>query len=115
MTNYMVIAGVRNVNFLVKVQATSLLAAEHMILDLGICGRHDYGVSGAQAFGAEEMKTDTFIFYALDAKTITFSELKKVIEEYNEEIRQADAKEKRIDEIEKEMKKLQAELEKLKK
>lgn len=112
--NYMVIAKVNEVDYLVRVQATSTLIAEHAVLDLGVCGRHDYGVSGAQAFGAEEMKTDTFIYLALNALTISFSRLEKVIEEHNEEIRKRDALEDELDRVKKELAETERRIEELK-
>ena len=42
MKNYMVIARIKGVDYLTKVEAESEYNAEHKILDLGICGKHDY-------------------------------------------------------------------------
>lgn len=111
MKNYMVITRIGGNDYMVKVQAESLCSAEHQILDMGICGRHEYGVDGAQAFGAEEMKTGCFIQMALTSETISMDELETIISERNARIKAQD----RICEIEKQMKKLAEELEAAKK
>ena len=111
MKNYMVITRIGGNDYMVKVQAESLCSAEHQILDMGICGRHEYGVDGAQAFGAEEMKTGCFIQMALTSETISMDELETIISERNARIKAKD----RIREIEKQMKKLAEELEAAKK
>ena len=115
MKNYMVITRIGGNDYMVKVQAESLCSAEHQILDMGICGRHEYGVDGAQAFGAEEMKTGCFIQMALTSKTISMDELETIISERNARIKAQDDAEDRIREIEKQMKKLAEELEAAKK
>ena len=111
MKNYMVITRIGGNDYMVKVQAESLCSAEHQILDMGICGRHEYGVDGAQAFGAEEMKTGCFIQMALTSETISMDELETIISERNARIKAKD----RIREIEEQMKKLAEELEAAKK
>ena len=111
MKNYMVITRIGGNDYMVKVQAESLCSAEHQILDMGICGRHEYGVDGAQAFGAEEMKTGCFIQMAMTSETISMDELETIISERNARIKAKD----RIREIEEQMKKLAEELEAAKK
>ena len=111
MKNYMVITRIGGNDYMVKVQAESLCSAEHQILDMGICGRNEYGVDGAQAFGAEEMKTGCFIQMALTSETISMDELETIISERNARIKAKD----RIREIEEQMKKLAEELEAAKK
>ena len=111
MKNYMVITRIGGNDYMVKVQAESLCSAEHQILDMGICGRHEYSVNGAQAFGAEEMKTGCFIQMALTSETISMDELETIISEHNARIKAKD----RIREIEEQMKKLAEELEAAKK
>ena len=115
MKNYMVITRIGGNDYMVKVQAESLCSAEHQILDMGICGRNEYGVDGAQAFGAEEMKTGCFIQMALTSETISMDELETIISERNARIKAQDEAEDRIREIEKQMKKLAEELEAAKK
>ena len=117
LTNYMVIATVNNVNYLVNIEAESLYQAEHKILDLSVCGKHTYGVTACTAYDAEtmKMKTDTFVFFALYAKTISVDELFDIIDKRNEEIARKDEAEDRIKEIEDTMDKLQKELEDMKK
>lgn len=114
MENYIVIAQVMNDFYLTKVKAASAYEAEHKILDLGICGRHEYGVFGSHAFDQKTMKTDTFIANALKADPISLKELSEIIEANNERIRQKDKAEARIAEIEKQMKTLAEELDQAK-
>ena len=115
LTNYMVIAVVNGVSYLVNIEAESLYQAEHKILDLSVCGKHTYGVTACTAFDAETMKTDTFVFFALYAKTISVDELFDIIDKRNEEIARKDEAEDRIKEIEDTMGELQKELEDMKK
>ena len=108
---YIVIASVANDKYMVNIEAHSLSSAEHMILDLGICGRHEYGVEGATAFDAKGMKTDTFVGMAMTAETISMEELCKIVDAQNARIKAKDEAEDKIHEIEKQMKKLSEELE----
>ena len=108
---YIVFATICNDVYMTKVSAPSAYNAEHQILDLGICGRHEYGVEGAMAFSATEMKTDTFIGMAMNADPISMAELAQIIEANNARIKAKDEAEDRIREIEKQMKKLNEELE----
>lgn len=110
MTYFMVIATVKNINYLTKVKAESASSAEHMILDLSICGRHTYGVTACMAYNSDVMKYSNFIFSALDSEPVSFEVLKEIIEQRNAEIREKDAAEERIREIEQTMKNLQEEL-----
>lgn len=115
LTNYIVIARVDNVDYLVNIEAESLYQAEHKILDLSVCGKHTYGVTACMAYDAETMKTDTFVFNALYAKTVRAEELFDIIDRKNEEIAKKDEAEDRIKEIEDTMGKLRKELEDMKK
>lgn len=112
---YIVIATVKNDRYMVNIEAHSLASAEHMVLDLGICGRHEYGIEGATAFDAKGMKTDTFIAMAMNADTISMEELCKIVDARNARIKAKDEAEDKIREIEKQMKKLNEELEAAKK
>lgn len=115
MERYIVIAGINGKDYMVNVPATSLLNAEHIVMDRGICGRHEYTVEGCMAFGIKEMKTDCFIGMALNAKTVSLTELFEIIEKRNAQIKEKDKTEDRIKEIEKQMAQLTAELEEAKK
>lgn len=115
MENYIIITNVGGVNYMTKVEASSEYHAEHKILDLGICGKHEYSVDGCMAYGYEAIKTETFASYALNAEPISLDALKVKIEVRNAEIRQRDYAEKRITEIEKQIERLKAELEENKK
>lgn len=93
---YMIIAKVDGRDYLTNVEANSMSAAEHIILDHGICGKHEYGVDAAQAFDAKAMKTDCFIACAMIAEPISMLDLFGVIERHNENIREKDAAEEII-------------------
>lgn len=107
---YIVIATVANDKYMVNIEAHSLASAEHMVLDLGICGRHEYGVNGATAFDARGMKTDTFIAMAMTADTVSMKEFSEIVDARNAWIKAKDEAEDRICEIEKQMEKLNEEL-----
>ena len=101
MERYMVITTINGKDFICSVDATSAYAAEHMILDLGICGKHKYGVEACMAYDAEAAKTDTFIGAMLSANTVSWSELVDIVDERNAEIHASDEAEERIAEIDK--------------
>lgn len=108
---YIVIARVNNVAYMVNLDADSHLRAEHAILDLGYCGRHEYGVETAQAFDYKDMKTDTFIAMALASKTVSRQEIIDIVTERNRQIATKEKAEERISQIKKQMKQLSEELE----
>ena len=98
---YMVISKVAGREYLTGVEAYSAYLAEHMILDKGIRGRHEYGVDDAQAFDEKAMKTDFFINATLHAISINKKELFEIIERHNKSIREKDAAEENIEKNEK--------------
>lgn len=108
---YMVVARVNGIDYLTKVNAESNYSAEHQVMDLGICGKHDYSVTACMAYDREAMKTDTFIGAALNAAPITFNALADLIERRNQEILVRDETEHRISVIEKKIQELTSELE----
>ena len=112
---YIVIVRVANKEYLTKVEAQSLLSAEHLILDEGVCTRFGYGVEGAMAYDAKTMKTDTFIGNALSAEPISHIDLVDIIHRNNEYLKEKVVAHERVVEIEKMMKKLTEELEAAKK
>lgn len=114
MTNYMIIVEINTASYLTKVNARSAMDAEHIILDKGICGKHEYSVQACQAFDAEAMKTDTFIGEALNAIPLGFSALCELIEQRNEQILRKDAAEEKVRDIEKQMRELQKQLDEAK-
>lgn len=107
----MIIAKVNGVDYLTRVNAESESSAEHMILDLSVCGKHDYSVTACMAYDDKAMKTDTFVYNALNALPTGFNALVDLIEKRNAEILEKDAAEEKIRTIEKQMKELQKELE----
>lgn len=113
---FMVIARVAGRDYLTKVAASSLAGAEHMILDHGYVGKGaKRAVEASQAFGVKEMKTDYFVWNTLDATPVGYEDLKKIIEDRNEAIRNAERATARICEIEEALDLLEAELEQAKK
>lgn len=115
MKTYMMIAEVNGVNYLTRINAESESNAEHTILDLSVCGKHGYSVTACMAFDDKTMKTDTFIYNALNALPIRFNALVDLIEERNAEILKRDEAEEKIKKIEKQMKDLQKELDETRK
>lgn len=108
---YVVIATVNLIRYMVNVEADSHYGAEHAILDLGYCGRHEYGVETAQAFGSKDMKTDTFIAMAMQSQTISRQEIIDLVTERNRQIVAKEKAEERIQQIKKQMEQLTKELE----
>lgn len=115
MKNFMAIARIKGVDYLTNVEAESEYNAEHKILDLGICGKHDYSVECCMAYDYDMMSTETFRSHALNCMTMSIEGLTRVIIERNAEIKKKDDAEKRITEIEKQIERLKAELEENKK
>ena len=115
MKNYIVIVQIAKAHYMVNVMAESECTAEHALLDMGICGKHEYSVEHCMAFDFKSMKTDTFIGHAVLCTTVSFEEITHIINARNEEIATKDAAENRIREIEKQMKELEKELEAAKK
>lgn len=93
---YMIIVKVAGRDYLTNVEADSASAAEHMILDHAICGKHEYGVDAAQAFDAKMMKTDCFIGCAMSAEPIGYLALCDIIDRNNARIQKNDAAEELI-------------------
>lgn len=101
MERYMIIAKIHGKDFLCSVDATSAYAAEHMILDLGICGKHNNSVEACMAYDKDAVKTDTFVWSMLSANTVSWAEIFDIIDERNAEIHASDEAEERIAEIDK--------------
>ena len=114
MKTYTIIATVNGVDYLTRVNAESESGAEHTILDLSVCGKHDYSVTACMAYDDKAMKTDTFIYNALNALPIGFNALTELIEKRNTKILEKDAAEERIRAIEKQMEDLQKQLDEAK-
>lgn len=110
MKAFAVFATVNDKRYFTKVFAKSALGAEHKILDMGICGRHEYGVQSCIAFDESGMKTDTAVAMLFNSELININELAQIIEARNKAIKASDEAEDRVDEIKKELKRLQAEL-----
>lgn len=104
MRKYMVIAHLKDRAYLTAVEADSALQAEHQIIDLSICGRHEY---------AEAMRTDTFVGLALEAQTITLEALAPIIEARGIHIREKERLQELLGKKEAELKQLQAQAQEL--
>lgn len=100
MNDYMVMARVNGTDYITKVHARSLSHAEHIILDQAYCGKSCYGVEACIAFGADEMKTDTFIGDCLGAEPVDYNTLSETIHEYNEFIKREERRAAEIADIE---------------
>ncbi len=107
---HIVIARIARVDYMVTIEAETASAAERVILDKGICGRHEYAVEACMAFDSKTIKTDTFIAHALNAETVSVHEINELIEKRNDVIKSKDENEDAIREIEKKMKELASEL-----
>ena len=117
MEKYIVIATVDDKDYMVKLEADSLSAAEHKILDQSVCGKHTYGVTACQSFGLKEMQNDYFASRALFAETVSFDELSIIIRKRNEEIKRQDKREddeRRLAKLKEKIAELNRELELLK-
>ncbi len=115
MNNYMIIARIKGVDYLTKVEAESEMSAEHKILGLGICGKHEYGVECCMAYDYDMMSTETFRSHALNSEPISLEALTAKIEVRNKEIKKRDNAEKEIERIQKQIKELEKQLEENKK
>lgn len=114
MKNHIVIALIAGTYYMTNLKAESVSAAEHAILDKGICGRHEYTVDACMAFDEKTIKTDAFVGCATSSIAISCNDLVEIIERRNNLIRARDAAEDRVHEIEKQMKALAAEMKDLK-
>lgn len=117
MEKYIVIATVDDRDYMVKLEADSLSAAEHKILDQSICGKHTYGVTACQSYGLKEMQNDHFASRALFAETVSVDELSIIIKKRNEEIKRQDKREddeRRLAKLKEKIAELNRELELLK-
>ena len=114
MKYYMIIAKVKGADYLTKIKAASESAAEHQILEMGVAGKHTYGVTACMAYDDKAMQTDCFIYSALQAIPVSMNELCEIIRQHNDSIREKDAAEDRIIEIEKQIRDLTEELNKAK-
>lgn len=110
MKSFYIIARVKEMDYLTKVSAETALSAEHMILDAGICGKHEFGCDACMAYDANAMKTDAFIGAALYAEPVSLCELMEKIEENNDRIKAKDdaenayiLKQKMVEEIRRQM------------
>ena len=83
---YIVIARVADKDYLTKVEAESLLGAEHAILDKAVCTKFGYGVDAAMAYDSKTMKTDCFVGSAMSAEPIGYLDLLDIIERHNENL-----------------------------
>lgn len=112
---YAVITKINKVDYLVIVEAESNSGAEHIILDKGVCTSCEYSVEASQAFDKKDMKTEFFISWALECKTVSLEEINIIITKRNDEITARENARKEIRRIEKEMKALTEALESAKK
>jgi Skp family chaperone for outer membrane proteins len=67
-----------------------------MIIDLGISGKHHYGVEACCAYDVDECKTDCFIGALIHSEPIKFDDLEVLIEDANARIAYEDMLEAEI-------------------
>ena len=115
MKHFMVIASVSGIDYLTNVESDTEYGAEHKVLDLGICGKHDYTVTACMAYDSHAMQYETFRYSAITATPISFNDLKIVIDNRNAEIQQKDYAEERIVELTKKLEETKKELDAAKK
>lgn len=96
MEKFFVICTVNSIKYLTNIEAETNLSAEHKIIDLGICGKHEYGVTTAQAFTKNETKLNFFTDMIQNCQCISYDELAQIIETVNDTIRKKDHIEKLI-------------------
>lgn len=98
--------------YLSKVQACSAAAAEHMALDRGVCGIHEYGCDACTAYGEEAMFYDGFGGMCLHADPVSFEALCELIDENNARIQRRDAAQEKKWKKQREVEHLRAHLDK---
>lgn len=116
MKKFFVICTVNSIKYLtnIEIEAETTLSAENKILDLGICGKHEYGVTSAIAFSKNETKLSLFTDMIQDCQCISYDELAQIIETVNDTIRKKDRIEKLIIDKTNKLKELYEELTELK-
>lgn len=107
MEKYIVFATIGTKEYATSLYADSAMQAEHLILDQSQATRTKYGVSGAQAFDIEAMKTDTFLGMLKNAKFVSEQEISKIIEARNTAILNEQMLEDELERIEKEIGRLE--------
>lgn len=96
MEKFFVICTVNSIKYLTNIEAETNLGAEHKIIDLGICGKHEYGVTTAQAFTKNETKLNFFTDMIQNCQCISYDELAQIIKTVNDTIHKKDHIEKLI-------------------
>ena len=110
---FAVIARVAGKMYMVEVAALSGCAAEHVLLNLSVCGRHAYGVEGSQAFCPSEQCTDTFKGMSAHAQAVSMEVFAAIVAERNAQIIRADRYEDELREKTARIAKLRAEVDAL--
>ena len=110
---YSVIARVAGKMYMVEVASTSNGGAEHIVLDLSVCGRHTYSVEGSQAFRLDEQDTDTFKGMSAHAQAVSMEVFTAIVAERNAQIIRADRHEDELREKTARIAKLRAEVDAL--
>lgn len=112
---YIVFTEIEGVLYEVNVKSYSMLGAEHTILNLGIYDEitHKHTVDNALAFDNDGIKTDYFASMMINANTVSFSELKNIVNAINENAKRRAEMIAEKARIEKEIANLKAQLDKL--
>lgn len=107
---FYVIAEINGTSYATKLNARNAAHAEHQIIDMGYCGKHEYGVEGCCAYDTDAMRTEAFASALYFAEPVSVVELGQIIEERNAEIKLNEMAEARKDEINKQIKALRSQI-----
>lgn len=110
---FYVIATVGKQDYVTKLIARNAAHAEHQILDMGYCGKHEYGVEACCAYDTDALRTEAFASALHFAEPVSVTELGQIIEVRNAEIKLNEMAEARKDEINKQIKELRSQIEAL--
>lgn len=107
---FYVIAEINGTSYATKLNARNAAHAEHQIIDMGYCGKHEYGVEGCCAYDTDAMRTEAFASAMYFAEPVSVVELGQIIEERNAEIKLNEMAAARKDEINKQIKALRSQI-----
>ena len=107
---FYVIATVGKQDYLTKLIARNAAHAEHQILDMGYCGKHENGVEACCAYDSDALRTEAFASALHFAEPVSVEELGHIIQDRNAEIKLAEMEEARKDEINKQIKELRSQI-----
>lgn len=107
---FYVIATVGKQDYVTKLNARNAAHAEHQIIDMGYCGKHEYGVEACCAYDSDAMRTEAFASALYFAEPVSVEELGHIIQDRNAEIELAEMAAARKEEINKQIKELRRQI-----